>query len=182
MIKLVENLRPEDYDPFETLSKRIIIPYPNTYTYTKALSEVVVRKYGGRFNTAVIRPSIVSTTFHDPIPGYTDNVYGVNGVVVGAGVGILRILHINNKLKANIIPADFVVNAMVGLAWFTVLEKYNQKRKNSFAMKSIDVYFRFSNSNFVKLPSASDKDFHHDYEDEKIKIYHCTVSNDNPVT
>lgn len=123
MVKLVESLLPEDIDNFEWVARRIIEPYPNTYTYTKAMAEQIVRKYGGNLNTAIIRPSIISTTYHDPMPGYTDNLYGVNGVVTGAGVGVLRILHINNKLKADIVPADFVVNAIIGLAWLTVRDK-----------------------------------------------------------
>lgn len=123
MVKLVESLLPEDIDNFEWVARRIIEPYPNTYTYTKAMAEQIVRKYGGNLNTAIIRPSIISTTYHDPMPGYTDNLYGVNGVVTGAGVGVLRILHINNKLKADIVPADFVVNAIIGLAWLTARDK-----------------------------------------------------------
>lgn len=47
----------------------------------------------------------------------------MNGVVTGAGVGVLRILHINNALKANIVPADYVVNSILGVAWLSVLEK-----------------------------------------------------------
>lgn len=123
MINVVENLRPEDYDAFDAIARRIIQPYPNTYTYTKALAEHIVRKYSGNMKVAISRPSIVSTTLTDPIPGYTDNVYGVNGVVAGAGVGILRILHIDNKLNANIVPADLVVNSIIGAAWFTVFEQ-----------------------------------------------------------
>lgn len=123
MIKLVENLRPEDYDNFEAIARRFIQPYPNTYTYTKALSEHIVRKYGGNMNVAIVRPAIISTTLEQPVPGYTDNLYGVNGVVTGAGVGVLRIFHIDNKLKANIVPADYVVNSIIGLAWYTAKEK-----------------------------------------------------------
>jgi alcohol-forming fatty acyl-CoA reductase len=123
MIKLVENLRPDDYEDFETIARRFIQPYPNTYTYTKALSEQIVRKYGGSLNVAIVRPAIITTTLQDPIPGYTDNLYGVNGVVMGAGVGVLRILHIDNRLNANIVPADYVVNSIIGLAWYTTKEK-----------------------------------------------------------
>lgn len=123
MIKLVENLKPEDCDAFETVARRIILPYPNTYTYTKAHAEQIVRKFGGRLKIAVIRPSIITTTFREPLSGYTDNLYGVNGVVTGAGIGVLRIFHIDNDLKANILPADFVVNAILALAWFTSLQK-----------------------------------------------------------
>ena len=123
MIKLVESLRPNEYDDFEPVARRIIQPYPNTYTYSKALSEQIVRKYGSNLNIAVIRPSIISTTYNDPLPGYTDNIYGINGIVTGAGVGVLRILHINKKLKANIVPADYVVNSILALAWLTVFEQ-----------------------------------------------------------
>lgn len=123
MIKLVENLKPDDYENFEYVARRMILPYPNTYTYTKALAELIVRRYGSNLNTAIIRPSIITTTYLDPMPGYTDNLYGLNGVVTGAGVGVLRILHIDNKLKANIVPADFVVNATIGIAWLTAYEK-----------------------------------------------------------
>jgi alcohol-forming fatty acyl-CoA reductase len=102
------------------IARRIIQPHPNTYTYTKAQSEHILRKYSGHLNVAIIRPSIITATYHDPIPGYTDNLYGLNGVLIGAGAGILRILHINDTLKANIVPADFVINATIALAWFTV--------------------------------------------------------------
>lgn len=123
MIQLVEALRPDELDQFEAVARLFIRPYPNTYTYTKALAEQIVRKYGSGFNTAIIRPSIITTTYFDPIEGYTDNLYGLNGVVIGAGAGVLRILHINNALRAAIVPADFVVNATVALAWLTVIEK-----------------------------------------------------------
>lgn len=123
MIKLVENLPPSEWDDFEAIARRIIQPYPNTYTYTKALSEHVVRKYRRNMITAIIRPSIITTTYDDPVPGYTDNIYGVNGVVAGAGVGLIRILHIDNKLKANIVPADFVVSSILALAWFSAIQR-----------------------------------------------------------
>lgn len=123
MINVVENLRPEDYDAFDAIARRIIQPYPNTYTYTKALAEHIVRKYSGNMNVGISRPSIIATTFTDPVPGYTDNIYGVNGVVAGAGVGIIRILHINDEMKANIVPADLVVNSIIAVAWFTALRR-----------------------------------------------------------
>lgn len=45
-----------------------------------------------------------------------------------------------------------------------------------------------SNFNIMKRPDIpandlnSGKYFYHDFSDETIKIYHCTVSNNNPVT
>ena len=140
MIKLVESIPEAECEEFQVMAKMIIQPYPNTYTYTKALAEQIVRKYAEDLPIAIIRPSIVTTTFQDPIQGkkilfkiqdkvkltlmtitgWCDNVYGLNGVVTGAGVGVLRILHIDNKKRADIVPADTVVNSTLALAWYTV--------------------------------------------------------------
>lgn len=111
---------------FEFLARRIIHPYPNTYTYSKNLAEDVLRAHANDLNIKVkiVRPSIISATFFDPVPGYVDNLYGLNGVLIGAGVGVLRILRIDNRLKSNIVPADYVVNLILAASCYT-LEKYN---------------------------------------------------------
>ena len=81
--------------------------------------------YQKSWNAAVIRPSIITVTYLDPIQGYTDNVYGLSGVLVGAGTGVLRIFRINNKLKSNIVPADYVINLILAISLHTMtLEKY----------------------------------------------------------
>ncbi|EAT41108.1 AAEL007220-PA [Aedes aegypti] len=116
LIELVENQA--DEVSFEVMGKKIIEQWPNTYAFTKSLAEEVVRRYTDKMPIAVIRPSIVTTTYSDPIPGWTDNIYGFNGVVVGAASGTLRIFHINNDYRADIIPADMVINATLAVAWY----------------------------------------------------------------
>lgn len=58
MIKLAEQITESNKLYFEILTEQIIRPWPNTYTYTKALSEELVRKFGQKFPITVIRPSI----------------------------------------------------------------------------------------------------------------------------
>lgn len=136
LIELVENEK--DVDNFEVVSRKIIEPWPNTYAFTKSLAEEVVRRFSDKVPIAIIRPSIggfvflrsvnqvikfnflvsVTTTYNDPIPGWTDNIYGFNGVVVGAATGALRIFHINNGYRADIIPADIVTNATLAVGWY----------------------------------------------------------------
>ncbi|XP_053674488.1 fatty acyl-CoA reductase wat-like [Anopheles nili] len=115
LIKLVEN-EPRLAE-FEAISKKIVEPWPNTYAFTKALAEEVVRQYRSKVPIAIVRPSIVTTTYKDPIEGWTDNFYGFNGVVSGAGTGVLRIFHIHDEYKANIIPADIVINGTLVAAY-----------------------------------------------------------------
>lgn len=59
MIRLAEYYeeRPED-DTLDVLTDNFISPWPNTYSFSKALSEELVREYGSRVPTVVIRPSI----------------------------------------------------------------------------------------------------------------------------
>lgn len=45
----------------EILTEKIIDPWPNTYTFSKALSEELVRKFSENFPVAIIRPTIGMT-------------------------------------------------------------------------------------------------------------------------
>lgn len=58
MIGLVENLDQDAEKLFDSVTNELIKPWPNTYVYTKALSEDIVRKFGDRLPLAIVRPSI----------------------------------------------------------------------------------------------------------------------------
>lgn len=60
MIELVDRVERGEVsaDDLLTLTPKIINPWPNTYSYTKALSEDMVKDYGERLPIAVVRPSI----------------------------------------------------------------------------------------------------------------------------
>lgn len=63
MIKLVETMEQNgESDILEIITDSVISPWPNTYTFTKALSEEIVRRYGTKIPTIVIRPSIGKCT------------------------------------------------------------------------------------------------------------------------
>ncbi|XP_065092249.1 fatty acyl-CoA reductase wat-like [Ochlerotatus camptorhynchus] len=109
-LKMLELMKHVDEEQSTFLTPMIIRPWPNSYTYVKALAEHLVKMYFDRLNIVIIRPSIVASTMYDPVQGWTDNLYGLNGVIVGAGCGILRVLHSVDELRSDVIPADFVIN------------------------------------------------------------------------
>lgn len=85
----------------------------------------MVRQYATNLNVCVVRPAIITVTYAEPVQGFTDNIYGLNGVLAGAGAGVLRILRIDNGCKANIVPADYVINLIMAMSLYTMaLEKY----------------------------------------------------------
>lgn len=52
----------------DEITPKLIGDQPNTYTYTKALGEVVVQQEGGDLNIAIVRPSIMGATWQEPFP------------------------------------------------------------------------------------------------------------------
>lgn len=97
--------------------RRLIGDWPNTYTYTKALAEDIVRRNSEGIPVGVFRPAIVTSSAKEPLVGWIDNLYGPTGVVAGAGTGVLRTMHCDKKINANIVPVDFCVNALIAAAW-----------------------------------------------------------------
>jgi alcohol-forming fatty acyl-CoA reductase len=60
------------------LSRNTMSPHPNTYTYTKRLSEILVRDVynEGKLNVCIVRPSIVTPAYKEPLVGWVDSLNG----------------------------------------------------------------------------------------------------------
>lgn len=69
----------------------------------------------------------VVSTANEPIPGWIDNLYGPTGVAAGVSTGILRTLHCDPKVNANIVPVDLTVNALIASAWDVAMQKTRYK-------------------------------------------------------
>lgn len=52
------------------MQKSVLGSQPNTYTYTKRLAEILVRDEYPNLPICIVRPSIVSPAFQDPLPGW----------------------------------------------------------------------------------------------------------------
>ena len=63
---------------------------PNTYTFTKSLSEQIIQEKQDVLPMIIFRPSIVISSISEPMPGWIDNYNGPVGLLVGCGFGINR--------------------------------------------------------------------------------------------
>lgn len=61
--------------------------------------------------------SSVLSTYKEPVPGWTDNLYGPTGLVVGVVRGFIHAIYGDPIKKANLVPADYCVNAIIASAW-----------------------------------------------------------------
>ncbi|XP_063242139.1 uncharacterized protein LOC134542114 isoform X3 [Bacillus rossius redtenbacheri] len=98
------------------LGPKIIYPWPNTYTFSKAISENTIFTKGNGLPIAIVRPSMVIQTLEEPIIGWIDNMYGAISIAVGIGCGILRVSYSNGDALFDTIPADLVTNCIIASA------------------------------------------------------------------
>ncbi|CAG4949077.1 unnamed protein product [Parnassius apollo] len=127
-----------DDDLLHYLQPKLIEPQPNTYAYTKSLTEDVVSQYAGKFPIAIARLSIVTAAHEEPMPGWVDNMNGPTGLLVGAGKGVIRTMHCNDKYLADVIPVDKAVNGCILLAYITAVEKPKEIRVCNITQSGIN--------------------------------------------
>jgi long-chain acyl-CoA synthetase len=85
----------------------------DTYTFTKALGEEIVRKHRGDLATVILRPSIIESSLAEPEPGWIDGFRMSDPLIVGYGKGYLKDFPAKPEINVDLIPCDFVVNAIL---------------------------------------------------------------------
>jgi hypothetical protein len=66
----------------------------------------------------------VTAAWREPMPGWVDNANGVTGILVEVARGTIRSIICDQKLTMDLIPVDFVVNTLIGVAWHTATYRY----------------------------------------------------------
>ncbi|CAH1397840.1 unnamed protein product [Nezara viridula] len=114
ILKLIETENPA---VMNTISYKIIEDHPNTYTFSKSLSEKIVEEYSSKFPAVIARPSVVFGIYSDPVPGWTDNVYGLLGISTAVTKGVMRVMKGRSDCCLDYIPVDVAINALIISSW-----------------------------------------------------------------
>lgn len=125
IIKCVEWM---DDEVVSAITKKILGKVPNTYAFTKALSERIIEEAMPHIPVVVLRPSVVIPVWKEPLPGWTDNINGPTGLLIGAGKGVIRSMYCNENGYADYLPVDVLVNAILACTWNFVYCKDRDKR------------------------------------------------------
>ncbi|KAG5323035.1 FACR1 reductase, partial [Acromyrmex heyeri] len=105
-----------DDEGINLITPKLLHPHPNTYTYSKRLAETLVSNEYPNLPCCIARPSIVTPSYLEPMPGWVDNLNGPTGLLVGAGKGVIRSMHCNGDYHAEVIPVDLAINAIITIA------------------------------------------------------------------
>jgi len=121
LISLTEQI---DDGMADALTPHFLGQRPNSYTFTKSIAEYIVASEGKDLPAMIFRPSIVSSTWKDPIPGWIDNYNGPTGVAYAVGTGCARILRLDDEKVSDVVPVDVTANYILASAWFTATRLY----------------------------------------------------------
>lgn len=100
-------------------TEQLIYPYPNTYTFTKALGENFILLEKEDTPVCIVRPAIVGCAYKTPVPGWVDSMGGASGLLASLGVGALHTMKGRGSNVADFIPVDFVSATIIAAAWRT---------------------------------------------------------------
>ncbi|GLV38346.1 waterproof [Carabus blaptoides fortunei] len=112
-------------DQLDALLPHLLGKWPNTYVFTKAIAENLVKTVGKDLPIAIVRPSI------KPIVGWINNYYGIVGVTLGSAIGLIHTLPCDPDVIVDLVPADYCVNMILAAAWDAGKRKKNPAGKSS---------------------------------------------------
>ena len=87
--------------------------HPNTYTMTKAIAEHMVAEGRGNVPLTIVRPSIISASHYQPIPGWIDSTTGFGAFVMLIGLGLLRAVVGDPDVRLDLVPVDEVARCVI---------------------------------------------------------------------
>lgn len=99
--------------------------WPNTYTLTKSLAESLIASKASDLPIAIVRPSIVETSTHDPFKGWNEGVNTSAPISYLLGT-FFRQLPSNGKKCLDIIPVDLVVRGMILIGSALIKRRHEQ--------------------------------------------------------
>jgi len=103
----------------EKATPHIIGSHPNTYTFSKMITEHIVLEEKENVPLCIVRPSIIGGSYKYPVPGWVDSYIGAAGLVAAVSLGVLHSMYGSGSNIVDFIPVDYVANTILVSAWHT---------------------------------------------------------------
>uniref|UniRef100_A0ACD5YCE4 Uncharacterized protein n=1 Tax=Avena sativa TaxID=4498 RepID=A0ACD5YCE4_AVESA len=84
--------------------------WPNVYTFTKAMGEMLLEQHIEDLPVVIIRPTMVTSTYQDPFPGWIEGARTIDVMIVAYDKQSFPCFIGDLKDIMDVVPADMVVN------------------------------------------------------------------------
>ncbi|XP_010514783.1 PREDICTED: probable fatty acyl-CoA reductase 4 isoform X1 [Camelina sativa] len=95
------------------MSRAKLHGWPNTYVFTKSMGEMLLNNHKEDLPVVIIRPTMITSTFSEPFPGWIEGLRTIDSVIVAYGKGRLKCFLADPNSVLDLVPVDMVANAMV---------------------------------------------------------------------
>ncbi len=85
----------------------------DTYTLTKWMAEQFLARDRGDVPLVLFRPAIIEGSYDEPAPGWIDGLRMADPLILAFGRGKLKEFPADGNVNLDLIPVDFVANAMI---------------------------------------------------------------------
>ncbi|KAK6138312.1 hypothetical protein DH2020_027958 [Rehmannia glutinosa] len=110
--------------------------WPNTYVFTKAMGEMVLEKFKEKVNVVIIRPTIITSTYKEPFPGWIEGLRTLDSIFVAYGKGKLKFFVGDPQSTLDMVLK--LINIMF-CNYFEILYT-NARRKINHALRLAELY------------------------------------------
>lgn len=151
-----------DENQVEKVAEKYYNGRPNSYIFSKALTENLITeisKSGKRL--AIIRPSIVSPSFFDPVPGWVDSINGPASFVLLWSSGLICCTDWSFLCNPDFVPVDYLANCSLSVPCYMSMNNqqfkiYNLCRNVFQPQSKWDIYseVRLGFHAFLKAPAS----------------------------
>ncbi|KAI3908545.1 hypothetical protein MKX01_009347 [Papaver californicum] len=128
------------------LERARLYGWPTTYAFTKAMGEIIIARslktMGKNFPVVIARPTLVSSTYREPFPGWIEGFKTFDPFVVYCGRGELPCFLGSHEAIFDIIPGDMVVNAVI----VAMMSRTGKSQLKSISNKDEQYIYHMGNS------------------------------------
>ncbi|KAE9592340.1 putative alcohol-forming fatty acyl-CoA reductase [Lupinus albus] len=100
--------------------------WPNTYVFTKAMGEMLVVHHKDNMPLIIIRPTMITSTYKDPFPGWIEGLRTIDSHIGSYGQGKVSCFTGHPHTILDTIPVDMVINCVIT----AIVTHSNQASKN----------------------------------------------------
>ncbi|XP_063912829.1 fatty acyl-CoA reductase wat-like [Zophobas morio] len=115
--KLMKMLESTDDETITNNTPELLGSWPNTYTFTKAVAENVIKTEAQDMPICIVRPGIVVGALQEPAPGWQDTIQGITAFFIGAYLGLIHCQLADTK-PIYLIPSDYTANIILAAACY----------------------------------------------------------------
>jgi alcohol-forming fatty acyl-CoA reductase len=98
---------------WDNLEQKTLETWPNTYIYTKTMTENYVHASGKNLPISIFRPAIIGSIYQNPASGWIDKPFGPVGLGLSLACGLLGVMFLNGNNRMEVVPVDLCVNSLL---------------------------------------------------------------------